>query len=110
MGLPSQEDTDELLRQSAELIDQSRSVLRELEKRFAEHKNLVAEAFPAIRCLRCGFLDFDIMPNLLGPNGIEVVTLSCQRCGLIEQHRIGILRQAVKDKKTPIPLEKHREK
>jgi predicted nucleic-acid-binding Zn-ribbon protein len=89
---------------------EARQLLDEVKERFKEHKDIVGKAFPSIECMRCGFTDFDILPNAKGPSNLNVVTIVCQRCGLIEQHMIGILRQALRENKVPIPLGKRREK
>ena len=69
-----------------------------------EHQTIVAASFPSISCLRCGFSNFFLMPNVKGPGGVGVVTLACERCGHIEQHLIGVLRDAIKKQSVPIPL------
>jgi hypothetical protein len=72
---------------------------------------LFEQSFPGHRCLRCGHLDFFILPSerqafLMGegapqPKTLPVITLACARCGFIEQHLTDPLRVAVK----PIKVE-----
>jgi hypothetical protein len=78
----------------------------EAENRAKDHFDIVLKSFPDVACLRCGNREFGVMPNLSGPSGIGVVTLACNRCGHLEQHLIGTLRQAIREGKAPIPLEK----
>ena len=70
-----------------------------VEARQNEHVDLVSKSFPEIRCIRCGYEDFYIMPNVAGPSGLAVVTLACKRCGHLDQHLISVLRESPK----PVP-------
>ncbi len=81
----------------------------DITPKFEELADLVKASFPELRCLRCGHDQF-----YLADQGIDgflllhsvvndplkpVVTLACTRCGHLEQHLKGLLRQAHK----PIP-------
>ncbi len=79
------------------------------KRRAEEYVNLVSLLFPDIACLRCGNKDFFIMPNIHDLSGMNVVTISCNRCGHIEQHHAGTLREALREGKTPIPLKNFNE-
>jgi hypothetical protein len=76
------------------------------ERRKQEYVNLVSRSFPEIVCLRCSHGYFSIMPNIHVLSGLDVVTIACMRCGHVEQHLAGTLRQALKEGHTPIPLER----
>lgn len=65
---------------------------------------LVKEAFPDLKCLRCGhdafFLRSFRSPGLAGAFGdVTEIELICQRCGLIERHAAAQLKACEK----PIP-------
>jgi hypothetical protein len=76
-----------------------------------ELDKLFKESFPDIRCLRCGNDEFYILPSarqvIVLPEGpareaiIPVMTVACTRCGHVEQHLLGTLRDAAK----PISIE-----
>ena len=68
-----------------------------------ERLQLVREAFPDLRCLRCGHDSFAIFPNIKELAGLGVIMMACDRCGHVEQHLIGSLREAQK----PIPVDKN---
>ena len=67
---------------------------------------LFKQSFPDVHCLRCGYGDFYILPSerqtfIMGdkearPTYLPVITLACIRCGHIEQHLSGPLRDASK--------------
>jgi Zn ribbon nucleic-acid-binding protein len=67
---------------------------------------LFKQSFPDVHCLRCGYGDFYILPSerqtfIIGdkearPTYLPVITLACIRCGHIEQHLSGPLRDASK--------------
>ncbi len=82
---------------------------------FEELKRLVDEAFPDLRCLRCGnesFLlasDVDALGTgkpdrgsvlklqaVLANPHTPVLTLACTRCGFIEHHIVGAMARASK--------------
>jgi len=73
---------------------------------------LFRQSFPDVRCLRCGYADFYILPSerqtfIMGekearPTYLPVITLACIRCGHLEQHLSDPLRDAAK----PIEIEK----
>uniref|UniRef100_Q07HD8 Uncharacterized protein n=1 Tax=Rhodopseudomonas palustris (strain BisA53) TaxID=316055 RepID=Q07HD8_RHOP5 len=78
--------------------------------KFEELAGLVKASFPDLRCLRCGhdqfFLDDQggidgmlLLHSIINDPLRPVVTLACTRCGHLEQHLTGLLRQAAK----PIP-------
>lgn len=66
----------------------------------AEGLELIRKSFPDLRCLRCGHDNFLIFQNIKEIAGLRVVLMACDRCGHIEQHLLGSLRQAEK----PIPV------
>jgi ribosomal protein L37E len=57
---------------------------------------LFKRSFPDIRCLRCGYQSFNVLPATRqtfrtddlasAPQSLPVITLACARCGHIEQH------------------------
>ncbi|HEY8261999.1 MAG TPA: hypothetical protein VIG55_12375 [Methylosinus sp.] len=62
------------------------------------------EAFPNVKCLRCGhknfylvgpFHKFDVTGEESFGNG-DVVEIICRRCGLVERHLWQILKNAAK--------------
>ena len=61
-----------------------------------QQTQMIRDSFPDLQCLRCKHDDFYILPNLVKYEGIAVVTLVCSRCGIIEQHQLGILSNASK--------------
>jgi predicted nucleic-acid-binding Zn-ribbon protein len=82
---------------------------------FEELKRLVDEAFPNLRCLRCGNESFLLASDVdaLGTGRPDrssvlklqaqlesprtpVLTLACTRCGFIEHHVVGALARAPK--------------
>ena len=73
---------------------------------------LFRKSFPDIRCLRCGYQSFNILPatrqpfrtNDLAsaPASLPVITLACARCGHIEQH----LSDRLSETAIPIDVEK----
>jgi hypothetical protein len=83
------------------------------DSRFEELKKLVKTRFPHLRCLRCGnehfYLTSDVdalgtgtpgshsrisFHTLLSDPENPVITLACTRCGHLEHHMTGILRNA----------------
>jgi ribosomal protein L37E len=79
-----------------------------------EGANLLREAFPDIRCLRCGHESFRLVDSPLFTRSVsrdfkigpvhfnpypQSVVLICERCGMTEQHAMDFLRKADR----PIP-------
>ena len=73
---------------------------------FEELAGLVKSSFPDLRCLRCGHDQFYLadqgidgfllLHSIINDPLKPVVTLACTRCGHLEQHLTGLLRQANK--------------
>jgi predicted nucleic-acid-binding Zn-ribbon protein len=85
--------------------------LVEQKSEFETLRDLVREAFPDLRCLRCGSDDFflkGMLDNLGTGEFIEGKPLSstqdyeqalrlvCQRCGFVEHHSVQVLQDAAK--------------
>ncbi len=70
---------------------------------FDELVGLLDASFPDIRCLRCGFDKFYMLdgPHLNLPSGPltdlqrPVMRLACARCGYLEDHLTGVLRDSL---------------
>jgi predicted nucleic-acid-binding Zn-ribbon protein len=62
---------------------------------------LLKEAFPELRCLRCGndrfFIQEDSLRGQEAPDALHgIVTLTCTRCGFLERHDLDMLTAAEK--------------
>ena len=63
----------------------------------SEQAELIREAFPEMKCLRCNHDNFYILPNMQNAMfNLGVVVIACTRCGFVEQHLIGMLKRAAK--------------
>ena len=85
--------------------------LIEEKSEFEMLRELVRDAFPDLRCLRCGSDDFYLkgMLDNLGTGQFvqgkpqspdrdyeSVLRLVCQRCGFVEHHSVQILQESDK--------------
>lgn len=56
----------------------------------------IDEAFPNLKCLRCGSEGFYLVDTGVEGFGGKAVDLVCQRCGMVERHSWKILKKAAK--------------
>ena len=77
---------------------------------FEDVAGLLATALPGLRCLRCGNENFYLLDSAYAsiPKGDltdekrPVTKLACTRCGLIEEHLTGVLRNSFKTERRPL--------
>jgi hypothetical protein len=68
---------------------------------------MLDEAFPAFRCLRCRHDQF-LLRLVVGVSSADAtdeadrVETTCKRCGMVETHRLGLLRDALLDATLPL--------
>lgn len=56
----------------------------------------VDQAFPNLKCLRCGNEGFYLLGAAVEGFGGQAVDLVCRRCGMVERHSCKILKDAAK--------------
>jgi len=88
--------------------DDQRPSMSAYAERLMECIQQFTDAFPDYSCLRCGATDFSARydqttwPVRDGDEFYEVIENVCQRCGKIERHQMGPLRQACENGDLPL--------
>ncbi|MGF1658255.1 MAG: hypothetical protein ACFCUS_02415 [Rubrimonas sp.] len=78
----------------------------ELAGRLADAAFMLEDAFPGFTCLRCGYDQFLlrlIVDDVAATENGEcyLIETACKRCGMVEKHRVDLLRDALLSESLP---------